>query len=185
MQGQENGFLTVSEGSSDAQHLLTMLDTDILDDLTNAMMHHSWTLSVPPEGRSFWTSDHPIALKSHVYDPILSTKGYASPGIEIWFPLTSRLGITMLERDYHKPNVGIEDKHVGLNRAQWLAKNRLQVESSARWVYGLTDDFKVADDLCALRPNLRDPKRIQASVSLDQVIMPDGSTKQLIRYEKK
>ena len=89
-----------------------------------------------------------------------SNRGFASPGIEIWMPLTPKLALLLCDkREMVDPSAG----HF-LTRENIAFLNSLQVEEATRYLIAPRNDFSLAENMIKRDPNLarRDRSRFQS-----------------------
>lgn len=60
-----------------------------------------WVLGVNKTPTDFITSDNPICTQSHIKDDFLCMSALMSKGVEIYYPISPRIGLFMFD-DYHK-----------------------------------------------------------------------------------
>jgi hypothetical protein len=113
-----------------------------------------------------YTSDQPVVRFAHLDDPNLSNEGFASPGIEVAFPLGPDHLLIM--RDVLAPGAdrandgSVED----LNEERVEFYNRMQVEQSRRQIYCRDGAFDMPADMCAADPELIAPSSQKVSVKI-------------------
>ena len=144
-----------------ANHLIRLFDPDMLNILTKILKEYIWIIWNNKTKHPFYTSDNPIVVASELEDPA----GFASPGVEVLLPITSKLLLSICDRQFFASSSGSDCKSIGLHdvtRVEYY--NRLQVMSSSRQVYCSADDFGLAKEVCAQNPSIRDPNRSRIEI---------------------
>jgi hypothetical protein len=146
-------------------HASFMLESGIKT-IGRAFFNHTWVVGVNRTQHPLYTSDQPVVRFAHLDHPRLSNEGFASPGIEVAFPLDSDHLLIM--RDPRAP--GGERANDGsaedLDDGRVSFYNRLQVEQSRRQVYCRDDSFALASEMCAADPELTAPTGRKATVEM-------------------
>jgi hypothetical protein len=101
-----------------------------------------WILIVNNTEMPFWTSDHPFSRYNPVDppQPYMGNLGLLSRGIQVLFPLTPRLSLTLCDplAYPHFPKV------IEAEFGNAVFGNELQVDWSNRYLFSETDDFSLA-----------------------------------------
>ncbi|WP_135667218.1 DUF4238 domain-containing protein [Halorhabdus rudnickae] len=125
-------------------------------------LNKNWTLLENKTGTPFWTSDHPLCLHNQRdFGPFRGDLGIENQGIEIYFPLSPKYMLGILDPEdfediYAKMPVidgGIVDNF-----------NSLQVSQSNRQLFSAEDDFTLAEEMLEEIPELKDPDRRRTQV---------------------
>lgn len=157
--------IKLRDGGEAAIHAQTILDKDFVLKLTDIVHNHIWIVAVNLTSSPFYTSDHPIARRPHIEHPFLSMSGYASKGIEIAYPLSSKFLLSMCERTYFADFAAKDGQTLDLPSDQNIIYyNSLQAYSSDRFMYCERDDFAFAKRVCDKDPEFRNPARDRVSV---------------------
>jgi Protein of unknown function (DUF4238) len=98
-----------------------------LHDLSKLFVKHKWILGVNQTDIPFYTSDHPVAKI-----PYFET-GYATEGIEILFPINSRLILILRDKKHPRSNEG-DGKLVILSEDEVNNYNKTQVYCSNQFI---------------------------------------------------
>ncbi|GAC20702.1 DUF4238 domain-containing protein [Paraglaciecola arctica] len=159
-------------------------------DFAPILLEKVWILNKAPKGQSFLTSDHPIALHNHRPRPGRGNLGIKLEGIEIQFPISSKLSLTLFCPILFKEMV----KKVNQHKATCLLMNKkpldtseiellisevkdrktrqmtpenvefnnsLQVQQSSRFVYSPTKNFTIVEEMITEFPDLQSPPTIE------------------------
>jgi hypothetical protein len=122
-----------------------------------------WILIENNTKMPFWTSDHPVnRINPYDWSPY-GNLGLLSQGIQIYFPLTSKLSLSIVDpiEYYFNPiKMGADEDHV-------LFQNTLQVRSSTRHIFSRKNDFSVARKWLNENPTFRDLSRERLSVGIN------------------
>ena len=128
-----------------------------------------WVILVNNTDIPFWTSDNPIArFNPFDLDPYPNL-GLISWGIQIYFPLSSKLCLCMLDPERYssfKKIEKIDQEHilsniykvekVSINIEDIMFLNSLQVKDCYRQIYSKIDDFKLAEKMIEDNPSIKD-----------------------------
>jgi hypothetical protein len=136
-----------------------MFDPEFVNRMMEALMGHIWILGINQTDRLFYTSDTPVVKQRHVDHPVLGTGGWASPGIEINFPISPRIVLMMCDREHWKELGPMDGRGIAMDDDGVLYCNSLQVRDSYRQVYSRTDDFELAREFCTAHPGVRSLER--------------------------
>jgi hypothetical protein len=143
-----------------------------------------------PKRSPFYISDNPISLYNSVKRPGRGNLGLKVKGIEVQFPLTKHLCLSMVCPSLiEKIDQGVKkaerlERAVGIANTGFLndAKNildsvftgnarllkpeniehlnSLQVGMASRFIYSSTDDFSLVYDMLKEEPSLKQPRRL-------------------------
>lgn len=146
-------------------HVRIILQSGI-ETVGRAFYNFTWSVGVNKTGQPLYTSDQPVVRFAHLDDPELSHEGFASPGIEVAFPLGPEH--LLLMRDVRAPggdraNDGSVEE---LTKERVEFYNGLQVEQSRRQIYCRDGAFDQAADMCAADPELTAPSGQKVSVKI-------------------
>lgn len=130
------------------QHLL---DTEMLEELSMALLSHIWFVAVNETEESFYTSDNPLVLYGHK-----EQQGLKSEGIEIVFPINPKIAIVMREVKYFNDDLVKYNKFVTVTKKYVEFCNSLQVVQSYRYIFSKNDKFSLASKILEDNPELSD-----------------------------
>lgn len=136
-------------------HLESILTSFKMDKtFIDILKDHIWLVFKNETSQPFYTSDNPIVKKAHIIDKFISNEGYASPGIEIVFPISSKFILVLCEREYFKKCENLENKKISLSDINFVNYyNSLQVVKSYRQVYAIANSFEIIEELLLKMPN--------------------------------
>ncbi len=147
-------------------HINSILQHNTIRHYQKIFANHIWCFLRSSGHGHFFTSDHPIGVRPHVHDTLITHIGIASPGIEIAFPLAHDVLLVMFERNHHREMANVDGMTAEAACADnILYYNSMQVESSLRFLYSRTDNFSHAEIVCTDEPKLRDPRRKLGSIN--------------------
>lgn len=136
------------------QHSLMILEPEVVLHLAEIMEKHVWVMCVNKTTLPFYTSDTPIVKIPHNREGTVSCSGYASPGIEVAFPVTHNLLLCMF--DANEYGMIFKDRQfyemTDLEEVKYY--NCCQLIQSYRCVFAKEHDFAMAMDYCQKHPEL-------------------------------
>lgn len=145
-------------------HAQLMLDDNMNKMIIESLSRHIWYVGINLTEIPLYTSDNPIVKCPHKFEKGKSYFGLASEGIEIIYPITSRLTLIMRDRDYHKHYSVFENKFLKLTRKDIIKYNLLQVEQCYRTVFSLDKEFTLAKKFCGYNKDIMDINRTRINV---------------------
>lgn len=141
-------------------HARFMFDKNLIENLKDILLSHYYIIVQNDTCTDLYTSDSPIILKSHNKEPMSnSTRGFLSPGIEIFLPIASNIVISYYEKNYfeklitHNGNI-IEGKSTHIEYY-----NSLQVLEAQRYIYCQSNNFEFAKKVLQEFPDAANPSR--------------------------
>jgi len=134
-------------------------------ELVNSLNAHICVIYKNTTQTPFYASDHPIAKRAHIINPVRSFSGYSSKGIEISFPLSSKYILVLCERSMFQNYEQYENEVLILNDPQNIIYyNSLQVRDSYRYVYCAEDNFDLAKEMVETHKELGDVSRKRSEI---------------------
>ncbi|WP_040447153.1 DUF4238 domain-containing protein [Eubacterium ventriosum] len=135
-------------------HAQMILDEENITKLALVFRDKYWMVLINETGMPFYTSDNPVVRYGHC-----GQMGYGSRGIEIAFPINSRLILVLRDRDYFSTD-GVLHKHFcKIDEENVIFYNALQVQQSYRYVFCKEEKFDLANDILKKEPELSDINR--------------------------
>lgn len=148
-------------------------NSEFIAHVAAALCNHIWVIGLNETANPLLTSDSPVVRQPHKPEQpfiprpdsgplykraidiaIESTRpGIESEGVELVFPLSPECVLIFLERSHFK---SLEDKDGGrfaLSDSDVDRLNRLQVLQSYRQIYSRSNDFRLAQEVCATHPD--------------------------------
>jgi len=155
---KQMGF-EAEEMDSQTLHLESIIaGIDNIDMYAEMLCDHIWIVLKNDTTQPFYTSDNPIVKQIHIENE----DGFASPGIEIAFPLTPNHMLVLFEREYFQSFETIENNVLSTTDIEFIGHyNTLQVNSSNRQIYSSLNNFELIEVLSKINPNSFDPNRLR------------------------
>jgi hypothetical protein len=121
-----------------------------------------WVVQENDNSIPLWTSDHPIALHNTIdKGPFYGSLGIMCKGIEIRFPLTSKLNLISFDPTTHR----IKGDASKLEEGNVIYDNMIQLRKCSRFVYASSDkDFERARMFIKDYPMFKSPNRKRMQV---------------------
>ncbi|MBA9042381.1 hypothetical protein HNP21_005516 [Bacillus aryabhattai] len=138
--------------------------------IAEALSSHYWFVGINQTELPFYTSDNPIVKYAHKEDSFGGMGfGYASPGIEVAFPLSNKLILVLAEKSVHRHYKDLDKLYVPFtDRENIIYYNSLQVIQSNRQVYCHDNNFKLVEKF-----KKRDGSLARKKVKLEPVSLGD------------
>jgi hypothetical protein len=138
-----------------------------------ALCNHIWVIGLNETANPLLTSDSPVVRRAHkseetfvpradsgpLYERAIdiaiesTLPGIESEGVELIFPLSPECVLIFLERSYFKFLADKDGGRFALTDSQVHELNCLQILQSYRQVYSRSNDFELAQRLCATHPD--------------------------------
>ena len=123
------------------------------------LLNHIWLVARNATSNPLYTSDCPVIKNPHIKHELVGHGGLGSPGIEVCLPLSPKYLLVMLERTFHAESAPKHLQCIDLLPENIEFYNGHQVLASDRQLYSVSDNFEVARNVIAARPDVRDPER--------------------------
>lgn len=141
-------------------HSSFIMNNELIEEIANIINNHIWIFGVNNTQIPFYTSDNPIVKKGHLENSFYSNSGLASKGVEIAYPINSKIILLMFEKTYFNH---FRDRNLKFYKMKDEKKikyyNSLQVFESNRQVFCKIDDFDLAKKMCTKYPKYRKENR--------------------------
>lgn len=135
------------------QHAEMIVDYDWTITVADLVRNHIWILCKNDTEELFYTSDHPVTMRGH-----LGTIGFAAPGIEISYPISSTSLLLICERGCFKHFETSDGMLISIDDPDnVIYYNSMQVWASYRQIYCEREDFSLVEEMCKDNPELMDP----------------------------
>ncbi len=141
-----------------AFHLSTLKNAPLYTDIVLQM---KWRLFINRTPMPFWSSDHPVNRFNPVDAKPYGNLGLLCRGIEIHFPLSPKLTLSMCDPSMYDL---LPSKYEIDDIQNTVFLNWLQVCFSTSYVFSDTDDFSLAKEIVRANPSLRELNRKRVSV---------------------
>jgi hypothetical protein len=150
------------EVAAEVQRML-LLNASMLDHVADVLLSHIWVAFVNDTAEPLWASDHPVVPTAQIRDPLRGTSGLGSPGIEVSFPLSSKLSLVMYERTVFGMLSPLDGMVRTLLPENVTYHNSGQVAQSYRQLYSPSGAFGLAELMRREHPDLfkADRRRIE------------------------
>ncbi|WP_240416691.1 DUF4238 domain-containing protein [Paenibacillus periandrae] len=139
------------------EHLRFMFNQPYLDSLKLGLVENFiWIIGVNQTDQPFFTSDNPVVRNSHAKEnEARSYQGVFSPGMEIVYPLTSKLILTLFERRSFANISKWDNCFIPLTDVENVTYyNSLQVLQSSKQIYCQEDKFELIQQMIKKEPNI-------------------------------
>ncbi|WP_176706262.1 DUF4238 domain-containing protein [Paenibacillus hemerocallicola] len=124
-----------------------MLNPEKLLEFSSVLNSHIWFVGVNQTDQPFFTSDAPLVRKAHMPEDIMSYSGLGSKGIELAFPVSNKLIITLCERSYHKVVEPVENLFFPIYDLEVIKYyNSMQIIGCERQVYCSQNKFMLVEE---------------------------------------
>lgn len=135
------------------------MDGTTTQGIANILYSHVWTFHVNKTNIPFYTSDSPVVPIPHHFNHYMSYSGLESPGIEVVFPISSNILLSMYDKNDER-NKNKIDKETDFITEEDYVKfyNKHQTDYSNRCIFSINDDFKAIEELFNKYPELKERK---------------------------
>ena len=124
-----------------------ILDMEAILNLMESFASKEWILYYNQTKQPFFTSDNPIVRIPHVKHPFLSMGGLSSKGIEICFPLSPQMVLSMYDGEYHMYTKKLHRKIYVINDVETINQINLpMVINAERWIVSQNNDFSLVQN---------------------------------------
>lgn len=144
-------------------HNQILFNPEFWIDIAKIFNAHTWLLGINETGHPLYTSDTPLVKKHYIDHPYCT--GWASPGVDISFPLSPRRVLIIREKTFFPEYAPYDRQVCPLNIKDVEHFNKLQVIHSHRQIFSQADSFDIAEQLCKERPELCSPISDRAEVN--------------------
>lgn len=138
-------------------HLDMILDEDMALEMAEVFSNHIWVMNVNKTSTPFYTSDNPVLTIPHIKDKYMTYGGYNSKGVEVVFPVSPNLLLSMYEKRQFSSYFNDRSFRIIKDDTTVDYYNRVQVAQSFRCVFSNMNEFSIAKDMCDKYPEIRDP----------------------------
>lgn len=145
------------ENETADMHRMSVIDLDNIRKTATIFQSHIWTIAVNDTNQPFYTSDNPVAKRAHKSHAWLSNSGYASPGIQLMFPLSPKYVLELYERSYWRDVEPYENQLVYQKKDHVTFLNSSQVYSSYRQIYSASNSFELVERMLEENESLKNP----------------------------
>lgn len=148
----------IDKNESKAIHAQLIFDGK---ELLSSMLRFSsftWVLGVNRTSTDFITSDNPICTQAHIKDDFLCMSALMSKGVEIYYPISPRIGLFMFD-NYHKSMKKYHKRYTEITKLETVEHyNSLCAIRSERCIFSSKNDFTIINTLNDFGVNITGPK---------------------------
>ena len=136
-------------------HGRMILNNDYIEELTERFCSFTWILLVNATLHPFFTSDNPIGTIAHLKHDFLSLNGFTSPGVEMYFPLSPKIILSMVDGEYHDHLLKHERRIIEIKNIDIVRhyNSRTLLHCDER-IFSNTDDFGIAEEMIKNNPSI-------------------------------
>jgi len=146
-------------------HSSFLVDEKLVDRIASALYNHIWIFGVNTTSNPFYTSDNPIVKQGVGMKTFYSNNSFYSKGVEVAFPINSKLILIMADREMYNSMSMFDNKFKRINDEKQISYyNSLQVYQSYRQIFCCQNDFDFARKLCEKNPSVSLEHRRRVSV---------------------
>ncbi|WDL99794.1 DUF4238 domain-containing protein [Alicyclobacillus sp. ALC3] len=143
--------IKLKKDSYQYSHAMFMFDEKLVTKLTEILFEQIWTVVTRSDDGVFYTSDTPVICFNHV-DGTLQVGGLGKPGIEVIYPLNSRLVLVIRERSYLQRFSAFDNRYALIEGESADTYNEWQALMARRLVFCGMDQFEQAKEVVANAP---------------------------------
>lgn len=135
-------------------HAQFLTNQEALTDFAATFAEKLWMIGYNKTDVLFYTSDNPIVRYGHQGE-----HGFNSRGIEILFPINTKLILILKDPSFYSSELGFHNHFIELSREEVVFYNSLQVQQSYRCIFDKDGDFSLANRITKKYPELKNIKR--------------------------
>lgn len=141
-------------------HAQFIMDEEAMANMAERFRDKIWVVGYNRTNQPFFTSDNPIIRYGR-----LGQHGFNSRGIEVVFPITTRLLLILRDIDYFWFDQEDHNHFVELSEEEVEYYNSFQVLQSYRYIFDKSGKFVNVDNIMKKKPELHDTKRRKIIIS--------------------
>lgn len=135
-------------------HISMMLDPDNLLQTKAYFQRLTWMLVVNKTKKKLYTCDSPIATIAHKHDAIRSMNGIASPGVEVFLPISPDAVLVMVDAMCLIQYLPFERRYYEITNSTYVDHyNSVLAERASRFIVSIDGEFTLLDGLKQEQPN--------------------------------
>lgn len=149
------------------EHLRMMSDEKLISTLILGLLQRFyWSIGVNRTDQPFYTSDNPVVKRGHKEgEGLVSHRGLLSPGMEIAFPLNSKLILILFEKSYFPQMKENDNVFIPLDDLDYVTYyNSLQAYQSNKQVYCKELKFDLLKQMATSEPDFMKKREHQMHV---------------------
>lgn len=145
-------------------HGRMILNNNYIEELTERFSLFTWILLLNTTPQPFFTSDNPIGTIAHLKHDFLSLNGFASPGVEMYFPLSPKIMLSMVDGKYHDHLLKHERRIIEIKNIEIVRYyNSHALLHCDERIFSNTDDFEIAEEMIKNKPSIFEQPRTTMS----------------------
>lgn len=127
-------------------HAELFLDEELIANIQDHLLKKIWRYRIATNGTVF-TSDNPILLRPHFGNQIEFYEGFAMKGVEVIFPISNNIILTIYDEDFFPDYMPQNNKFSILTDEELREYNCCQYIWANEEVYSFKNDFKLIETL--------------------------------------
>lgn len=135
-------------------HAQVLTDPDVSLNVAENFRNKIWIIGYNKSEIDFLTSDNPVVRFGH-----RGFSGYNSKGIEVFFPISTKLVLILKDREYFWSETGSHNHFIEIPFEDVAFINSLQLQQSYRYVFDKNGNFEIIKGMMQRNPQLKDIKR--------------------------
>lgn len=117
-------------------------DEELYNGIANQILNKHWVYFIS-DSNDFYTSDNPIIIKPHIKNQRYFYEGFGMRGVEVIFPISSSILLTMWDTNYFENIEYAVDSFNTITDKQKREYNSYQYMLSNRQTYSFCNDFSL------------------------------------------
>jgi hypothetical protein len=143
-EGFQNLKIRIDKEYGSVIHAEMVMDESFITGIASAILNKIWIFQIS-ETQPFYTSDNPIAFKSHLKGGSPAIDEFSTTGIQIVFPIANNICLCLLDK-LHFRSRGFDDNKFNIIGAKETSRyNIFQYCHAKRQIYCQTNDFKLIE----------------------------------------
>lgn len=135
-------------------HAQFLMNEEFVLQIAERLRSKIWVIAYNTSATNLITSDNPVVRYGH-----LGIHGLNSKGIEIMFPISTKLIICIRDPEFFWFDLDAHKHFVKLTKDEVEFYNSFQVLQSYRYVFSKTKEFQSVSEIMKRRPELKDVDR--------------------------
>lgn len=154
--------ISVDEQYTKVNHLKLIFDS--AEEIENIIKYYKWILCINKSEIPFFTCDNPVAKKANLNHPFYSN-GFNSKGIEIYYPISPKYAICIIEPSYLEEKAPDLIDHTiwGFSKENVIHYNDLLIKNATSQIYSNQNDFNWVEKRLRDTPIVGDNRRKRIS----------------------
>jgi len=162
----EGVLMEIRKELESLHHAAFLMNNEFIEQIANIINNYIWIFGINRTEIPFYTSDNPIVKNGHADKSFYGNAGLASKGVEIAYPINSKLILLIREKSYFSNFKDNNLKFYELNNKENIKYfNSLQVFGSNRQIFCRSDNFKLVREILNEYPEYRKEDRKRFDVN--------------------